>query len=138
MNRMNRMNRIEGQGLIGETALSEDIIAAAFTVSNSLGCGFLEKVYENALAIELRCKGFDVKQQVPMEVRYREEIVGVYQADLIVQDQVVVELKAARDIESVHRAQCLNYLRASGLSLGLVINFGRPRLDVHRVQAFNR
>jgi len=137
---MNRMERISQAGpgkLIGDTRLTESIIGAAFTVSNALGCGFLEKVYENALAIELRRGGFDVKQQVPMEVRYRDEIVGLYQADLIVDDEVVLELKAAREIDSTHRAQCLNYLRASGLSLGLVINFGLPRLDVQRVQAFH-
>ena len=134
---MKRMNRMDTANLIGETALTEAIIAAAFTVSNTLGCGFLEKVYENALAIELRRAGYGVKQQVPMEVRYREEIVGLYQADLIVQDEVVLELKATRDIDLSHRAQCLNYLRASGLSLGLVINFGRPRVDVQRIQNFH-
>ena len=135
MKRMNRMNT--DQSLSGETAVTEAIIGAAFTVSNTLGCGFLEKVYENALALELRRNGLDVRQQVPMEVRYREEIVGIYQADIVVNDAVVVELKAVRDIDSVHRAQCLNYLRASGLSLGLVINFGRPRIDVHRIQSLH-
>jgi GxxExxY protein len=134
--RMKRMNRID-EGLVGDTVLTEAIIGAGFAVSNTLGCGFLEKVYENALAIELRRHGFDVKQQVPMEVRYREEIVGLYQADLVVQNAVVVELKAARDIDPTHRAQCLNYLRASGLSIGLVMNFGRTRLDVQRVQSFH-
>jgi GxxExxY protein len=133
---MKRMNRINTANLIGETALTEAIIGAAFTVSNTLGCGFVEKVYENALALELRRAGLDVKQQVPMEVRYRQEIVGLFQADLVVEDEVVLELKAARDIDAAHRAQCLNYLRASGLTLGLVINFGRPRLDVQRVQHF--
>ena len=137
MKRMNRMNRMNTATLIGETALTEAIIRAAFAVSNTLGCGFLEKVYENALAIELRRAGFHVAQQVPMEVRYREETVGFYQADLIVEGAIVIELKAARDIDAAHRAQCLNYLRASGLSLGLLLNFGRPRLDVHRIQNFH-
>ena len=135
MTRIARMNRINPT-LVGDTALTEAIIGAAFDVANALGCGSLERVYENALAIELRHGGMDVKQQVPMEVRYRDEIVGLYQADLVVQDHVVVEIKAARNIEAAHRAQCLNYLRASGLSLGLVLNFGTTRLDVQRVQTF--
>ena len=135
MKRINRMNT--DKALKGQTNVTEAIIGAAFTVSNSLGCGFLEKVYENALAIELRQRGYEVRQQAPMEVRYREEIVGVYSADLVVNGQVVVELKAAQALDNVHRAQCMNYLRASGISTGLVINFGRPRIDVLRVQTFH-
>ena len=123
--------------LIGETEVTEAIIGAAFAVSNTLGCGFLEKVYENALAIELRARGHAVQQQMPMEVRYKEEIVGIYSADLVVGGQVVVELKAVRSLEPVHRAQCMNYLRASGIRTGLVLNFGLPRLDVLRVQTFH-
>jgi GxxExxY protein len=136
---MNQMKRIKAdEGLKGETALTESIIGAAFTVSNALGCGFLERVYENALAIELRLKGHIVEQQAAREVHYRGQLVGLYQADLIVDDKVVVELKAGRSLEQAHRAQCMNYLRATGKSLGLVINFGTPRIDVHRVQSFAR
>ena len=135
MNRMKRMNT--DTALVGETGLTEAVIGAAYTVSNVLGCGFLEKVYENALAIELRRLGHDVEQQKPMEVRYREEIVGVYQADIVVDESVVVELKALRSLEGVHRAQCMNYLRAAGIPTGLVINFGMPRLEVQRVQNFS-
>ena len=125
------------RALIGETGLTEAVIGAAFAVSNTLGCGFLEMVYENALAIELRSRGYEVQQQAPLEVRYKEEIVGIYSADLVVNGQVVVELKAVRALDVVHRAQCMNYLRASGIRTGLVLNFGLPRLDVLRVQTFH-
>ena len=135
MKRIKRMNT--DRALIGETGQTEAVIGAAFAVSNTLGCGFLEKVYENALAIELRSRGYEVQQQAPLEVRYKEEIVGIYSADLVVNGQVVVELKAVRALDVVHRAQCMNYLRASGIRTGLVLNFGLPRLDVLRVQTFH-
>ena len=135
MKRIKRMNT--DRALIGETGLTEAVIGAAFAVSNTLGCGFLEKVYENALAIELRSRGYEVQQQAPLEVRYKEEIVGIYSAVLVVNGQVVVELKAVRALDVVHRAQCMNYLRASGIRTGLVLNFGLPRLDVLRVQTFH-
>ena len=135
MKRIKRMNT--DRALIGETGLTEAVIGAAFAVSNTLGCGFLEKVYENALAIELRSRGYEVQQQAPLEVRYKEEIVGIYSADLVVNGQVVVEQKAVRALDVVHRAQCMNYLRASGIRTGLVLNFGLPRLDVLRVQTFH-
>ena len=135
MKRIRRMNT--DRALIGETGLTEAVIGAAFAVSNTLSCGFLEKVYENALAIELRSRGYEVQQQAPLEVRYKEEIVGIYSADLVVNGQVVVELKAVRALDVVHRAQCMNYLRASGIRTGLVLNFGLPRLDVLRVQTFH-
>jgi GxxExxY protein len=97
MKRMNRMNT--EPGLVGDTAVTKAVIGAAYIVSNDLGCGFLEKVYENALAIELRQGGHSVAQQKPVEVRYRGEIVGIYQADLVVDDTVIVELKAVRALE---------------------------------------
>jgi len=122
---------------VGSKALTERIIGAAYQVSNTLGCGYLERVYENALALELRFNGHLVEQQREMPVYYRGELVGMYQADLVVDDQVVVELKAVHAFERIHRAQCLNYLRASGKSLGLLINFGIPHIDVQRIQSFN-
>jgi GxxExxY protein len=114
-------------------ALSAKVIGAAQTVSTTLGSGFLEKVYENALAVELRRLGLSVVQQCEIMVRYRDEIVGHYLADLVVGGQLIVELKAARDLDSTHAAQCINYLRASGLPLCLLMNFSRPRLDVRRI-----
>jgi GxxExxY protein len=122
-------------GLRGRTDITQSVIGAAYEVANTLGCGFLEKLYENALAIELRRKHHDVQQQSEAEVWYRGEVVGLYQADLIVDGAVVVELKAVSSLERIHRAQCLNYLRATHMETGLVINFGRARLEVQHVLA---
>jgi GxxExxY protein len=113
--------------------ISHSIIGAAQRVSSTLGCGFLEKVYENSLAIELRRRGHDVRQQQHVDVLYDNEIVGEYVADLIIDREVVVELKAILGLEPLHKAQCLNYLRATGLRLALLLNFGRPKLEVRRV-----
>src|ERR1700716_3877532 len=113
--------------------ITSAIIGAAQTVSAALGCGFLEKIYENALALELRLRGHEVRQQQAVDVRYRQEIVGDYVADLIVDRRVIVELKAMPCLEAVHKAQCLNYLRATGMRLALLLNFGRPKLEVRRV-----
>jgi GxxExxY protein len=93
-------------------------------------------VYENALAFELRRSGHRVDQQRQMEVWYEDQMVGMYQADLFVDEEVVVELKAVPALERIHRAQCLNYLRATRARTGLVINFGRPRLEVQRVISY--
>ena len=114
-------------------AITEAVIGAAHRVSNGLGCGFLEKVYENALALELRLAGHNVQQQHAVDVRYRTEIVGNYVADLLVDNEVIVELKVADILGRLHRAQCLNYLRASGKRLALLLNLGRPKVDVERV-----
>ena len=121
-------------GLIGEKDLSRSVIGAAFRVANFLGVGFLEKVYENALVVELRLSGHEVEQQHPMDVRYRGEIVGIYQADLLVDGCLVVELKAVDALAPAHKSQCINYLRASGLDTGLLINFGRPHLEIRRIR----
>ena len=113
--------------------LTAAIIGAAQRVSNALGCGFLEWVYENALRVELKGAGLGVDQQKAIEVLYRGEVVGQYFADLVVENAVVVELKAATAIDSIHEAQCLNYLRATGHRICLLLNFGRPRLEVRRI-----
>ena len=113
--------------------LSERIIGCAFTVANTLGSGFLEKVYENALAHELRKAGLVVAQQRGIIVRYDGVIVGEYAVDLLVEDAVLVELKAIKALDDIHRAQCLNYLRATGLHLCLLLNFGKPRLEIKRI-----
>ena len=114
-------------------AITEAVIGAAHRVSNGLGCGFLEKVYENALALELRLAGRNVQQQHAVDVRYRTEIVGNYVADLLVDNEVIVELKVADILGRLHPMQCLNYLRASGKRLALLLNLGRPKVDVERV-----
>ncbi len=113
--------------------VSEKIIAAGFKVANTLGIGFLEKVYENAMVYELRKRDLQVEQQKPLKVYYDGITVGDYFTDMIVEDSVIVELKAARRIEDIHLAQCLNYLKATGLKLGLILNFGKPKLEIKRV-----
>jgi GxxExxY protein len=113
--------------------LSGRIIGCAFRVLNTLGSGFLEKVYENALAHEMRAAGLAVAQQKGVTVYYNGVVVGEYVADLVVEDAVVVELKASRALDPAHTAQCINYLKATGLHLCLLLNFARPRLEIHRV-----
>lgn len=102
-------------------------------VSNALGNGFFEKVYENALAIELRKKGLKAEQQKHMSVIYSGTVVGEYAADILVNSKVILELKAARVIEKIHEAQLLNYLKATGLQIGLILNFGTPKLGIRRM-----
>ncbi len=109
------------------------IIGSAYAVANALGSGFLEKVYENALAHELRENGYCVEQQKSVRVLYRGVVVGEYVADLLVEGTVIVELKAARTIDEVHKAQCLNYLKATGLKVCLLLNFGHPRIQIQRI-----
>ncbi len=107
-------------------------------VYHQLGYGFLEKVYENAMVLELRRMGLKAEQQVPINVYYGDDIVGLYYADLIVEDAVLVELKAAKAIDPAHEAQLLNYLRATPYEVGLLLNFGpkasfkRKGFDNHR------
>lgn len=113
--------------------LTEKIIGCAFRVSNTLGPGFLEKVYENALAHELRKAGLEVRQQYPISVLYDGQVVGEFLADLLINEQIVIELKAVRNLDDAHLAQCLNYLKATGLPLCLLMNFGKPRVEVKRV-----
>lgn len=114
--------------------LTERIIGCAYNVSNNLGIGFVEKVYENAFAIELRAAGLKGIQQFPIKVHYRDAIVGEFFADLLVEDQVLVELKAVTDIDSNHLAQALNYLRASKHCICLLINFGKPRIQIRSLK----
>jgi len=124
----------EHKGADDFAALTEKVIAGGFAVSNTLGCGFLEKVYENALAHELRKAGMRVRQQCPVRVTYDGVIVGDYAADLLVEDRLLIELKAVRALDNVHFAQCLNYLKATGLRVCLLMNFGRPRLELRRIR----
>jgi GxxExxY protein len=113
--------------------LTRTIIGAVYRVSNTLGIGFLEKVYENALAIERRNSGLGVEQQFPLRVFYCGVPVGEFSTDLLVEGCVVVELKAARTLEEAHSAQCMNYLRAAGLNVCLLVNFGSPRAQIKRI-----
>jgi GxxExxY protein len=113
--------------------VTERIIGCAFTVANTLGVGFVEKVYENALTVEMRGRGLTVVQQWGIVVRYNNVVVGEYCADLIVDDHVIIEVKVVKALSDQHVAQCMNYLRATGEQLCLLINFGRPRIEIRRV-----
>ena len=115
--------------------ITEKIIGCCYTVGNTLGCGFLEKVYENALAIEIRKIGLQVEQQYPIPVYYFGINVGEYIADLLVENRVLVELKVVIELDDIHVAQCLNYLAATKMPLCLLVNFFRPRLEIKRVIA---
>jgi len=113
--------------------LSYDIMSAALTVHKKLGHGFLEKIYENALAIELKNHNILFRQQAPIKVFYENKLIGEYAADILVDDKIIIELKAAEEISNIHKAQLINYLRATNLRLGIIINFGKPRLEYKRV-----
>ena len=114
-------------------SISEAVIGAAYEVYNVLGFGFLEKVYERALAVELELRGVAFKTQQQIGVTYKGRNVGVFMADLVVQGAVVIELKSVDEIHGETVSQCLNYLRGGGWKLGIVLNFGPRRVDVRRV-----
>ncbi len=109
------------------------VIGCAYRVGSTLGNGFLEKVYENALALDLRKAGVVVEQQYALKVLYSGEVVGDHIADLIVGNRLIVEIKSVRRLEQIHMAQCLNYLKATNLRLCLLINFGSSSVEVKRV-----
>jgi len=113
--------------------LSEKIIGAALEVSKVLGIGFLEKVYENALNVELNLRGLKTQQQMPLKVYYSNELVGDYYADILVEDEIIIEIKNVEEFEDIHIAECLNYLKITGLKLCLMINFSKPTIDIKRV-----
>jgi len=113
--------------------VTEKIINCIYRVSNTLGSGFLEKVYENALAIELQENGLKVTQQYPIMVLYNKKPVGDFVADILVEDRVIVETKAVKALDVVHSAQCMNYLKATGLKVCLLVNFGKPRAEIKRI-----
>jgi GxxExxY protein len=105
--------------------LTKIIIGCAYTVHNTLGAGFLEKVYENALCLELKKQGLDAIQQLPIKVYYNNQIVGDYYADIMVNNIIILELKAVDILHSMHEIQLVNYLNATQIDVGLLINFGR-------------
>ena len=113
--------------------LSEKIIGCAYDVANKLGSGFLEKVYENALDYEIRKLRLKVEVQKPLSVVYKNVVVGEYFADLLVEDTLLIELKTSNGFSDNHKAQCINYLNATRLPLCLLINFGKPRVEIKRV-----
>lgn len=109
---------------MNDADLTQVIIGCAYKVHNALGSGFLEKVYENALRIELEKLGHNVKQQEPVKVTYEGHVVGEYYADLWIDGRVVIELKAVQELGKIHEVQLVNYLTATGIDTGLVLNFG--------------
>jgi len=116
--------------------ITQKIIGCAYEVSNTLGTGFVEKVYENALAHQIRkSASFSVVQQYPIKVSYDGVVVGEFFADMLVQEKVVVELKAVSMLKDEHIAQALNYLRASGLEICLLINFGQSKIEIKRLRS---
>ena len=112
---------------------SSKVIGCAFEVANVLGCGFLEKVYQNALLLEVRRCGLQVEKEKLIQVRYKNQIVGEYFADILVDKTIVIEVKAVKELNEIHQAQLLNYLRATKLPLGLLINFATPRIQIKRM-----
>ena len=113
--------------------LTKKIIGCAYEVSNTLGVGFVEKVYENAYAHEMRKSGLKVSQQYPIKVKYDGIIAGEFFADLLVNERVLIELKAVTALNSAHIAQALNYLRATGFETCLLINFGKTKTEIRRL-----
>ena len=112
--------------------ITYQINGAVFEVNKVLGAGFLEKVYENALCVELNSRGLKAESQVPILVKYKGEIVGDYFVDILVEDAIILELKAVEDLQKIHEAQLLNYLKATGYKVGLLINFTHPKAQIKR------
>ena len=106
------------------------INGAIFEVNRELGAGFLEKVYENALLLELRERGLKAESQSPIEVKYKGVAVGEYFADIVVENQVIIEIKAVDSLHKIHEAQVLNYLKATGYKIGLLVNFTHPKAQI--------
>ena len=113
--------------------LTYKINGAVFEVNRILGAGFLEKVYENALVLELKKQGLKVESQVPISVIYKGNVVGEYTADILVEDKVILELKAVDKIQKIYEAQLLNYLKATGMKIGLLVNFKHPKAEIKRL-----
>ena len=112
--------------------ITYEINGAVFEVNKILGSGFLEKVYEKSLLIELQGRGLEAEAQVPIQVKYKGQLVGDYMADIVVENQVILELKAIENLQTIHEAQLLNYLKATGFKVGLLINFTHPKAKIKR------
>ena len=113
--------------------LTSAIIACVYNVSNILGNGFLEKIYQNALLVELSAAGLSARSQYPIIVHYKNTVVGEYFADILVNEHVILELKACNTLTPEHQAQCMNYLKATGLKVCLLINFGKSKVEIKRI-----
>lgn len=109
------------------------INGAIFEVNKVLGPGFLEKVYENALLVELKERGLKAESQVPINVSYKENVVGEFFADIVVEDKVILELKTVESLSKMHEAQILNYLKATGMQVGILVNFNNQKAEIKRM-----
>lgn len=126
------MNSIRTESLL-HADLTDKILGACFEVVNELGAGFLESVYENALMIVLQQKGLHAEAQVPLTVKFRGTVVGEFFADILVEKKLIVELKSISTLRVEHQAQIINYLKATGIEIGLLVNFGNPKLEYRRL-----
>ena len=131
------MHRIDRIKAMKHEELTKAIIGCAFEVSNELGVGFLESVYEKALVVALEQKGLSSQTQHPIKVVFRHKCVGDFYADILVEETVIVELKVVKSIAPEHQAQIINYLNATGIEVGLLINFGNPKLEYRRFTRMN-
>lgn len=127
------MNEQDVQEGMKHRHITEAVIGCAFDVINEMGAGFLQSVYEKALLVALRQKGLSATAQHPIRGLFRGESVGDFYADLLVEERVLVELKAVKALAPEHQAQVINYLNASGIEVGLLINFGNPSLEFRRL-----
>jgi len=112
--------------------ITHKVIGCAYQVYNNLGFGFLESVYRKAMVIEIESSGLRAAQESPLQVRYRDQVVGDFFADLLVEDELIVELKSVERLGKIHEAQLVNYLAATGIDIGLLINFSLTGVDVKR------
>ena len=115
-----------------EDKITYEINGAVYEVNRLLGPGFLEKVYENALLFELNDRGLRAESQVPITVIYKDKVVGEYFADVVVEDRIILEIKSVERLSKIHEAQILNYLKATGYKVGLLINFTYPKAEIKR------
>ena len=118
--------------------ISKEIIGAAYEVHNTLGSGFLEKVYQNALMVELKLRKIGAEAEKPITVHYRGEMVGNYIADIVVEDKIIVEIKAIKALSEIHEVQLVNYLAATGVEVGLLLNFGKSVEVKRRIKEVNK
>ncbi len=118
--------------------ISKEIIGAAYEVHNTLGSGFLEKVYQNALMVELKLRKIGAEAEKPITVHYHGEMVGNYIADIVVEDKIIVEIKAIKALSEIHEVQLVNYLTATGIEVGLLLNFGKSVEVKRRIKEVNK
>ena len=118
--------------------ITEKIIGAAYKVHNTLGSGFLEKVYQNSLVIELQTLGFNVEVEKPITICYHDEVVGNYVADIVIDGKIILEIKSVKELSEIHEVQLVNYLKATGIEVGLLINFGRSVSIKRRIMDKNK